>query len=194
MALASKLNGGNLCVGTNMEHLLARAKAGDQDAEKQLFQVLRARFMNIAKRRVWEKEEAEDVVQEACITVLQKYKAEEFREGFRAWAYSVLRMKIGNYLQSKEVRQEEFGRDASAETLSVPARYELDWDLETALIDCLRKIVKVYPRYARVLSLSYQGYKAEEICNRLQVTRANLYSLLSRSRAMLSKCLETGKV
>lgn len=177
-----------------MEHLLARAKAGDQDAEKQLFQVLRARFMNIAKRRVWEKEEAEDVVQEACITVLQKYKAEEFREGFRAWAYSVLRMKIGNYLQSKEVRQEEFGRDASAETLSVPARYELDWDLETALIDCLRKIVKVYPRYARVLSLSYQGYKAEEICNRLQVTRANLYSLLSRSRAMLSKCLETGKV
>ena len=177
-----------------MNRLLARAKAGDQKAEKQLFQILRARFMTVAKRRVWEKEEAEDVVQEACVTVLQKYKTEEFREGFRAWAYKVLRMKIGNYLQSKKVRQDEYSHGSSAERLLESETSESNLDLEITLIDCLRKIVKAHPRYARVLNLSYQGYKAEEICNRLQVTRSNLYSLLSRSRAMLSKCLETGRV
>ena len=177
-----------------MDRLLERAKAGDHQAEKQLFEILRARFMTIAKRRVWEEEEAKDVVQEACVTVLQKYKTEAFREGFRAWAYKVLRMKIGNYLQLKEVRQERYVHESSAEALPEFAVYEPDWDLETALIDCLRKIVKFHPRYARALSLSYQGYKADEICNRLQVTRSNLYSLLSRSRAMLSRCLETGRV
>ncbi len=177
-----------------MNHLIARAKAGDLDAEKQLFQILRARFMTIAKRRVWKDDEAEDVVQEACVTVLEKYKTAEFREGFRAWAYSVLRMKIGNYLQSKKIREGEFDLRSGAEKLSEPKVYQPDWDLETTLIDCLRKIVKVNPRYARVLSLSYQGYRAEEICHRLRVTRSNLYSLLSRSRAMLNNCLETGKV
>ncbi len=177
-----------------MNRLLSRAKAGDHDAEEQLFRILRARLSTIAKRRVWEKEAAEDVVQQTCLTVLEKYKTEEFPAGFEAWVNGVLRMKIGNYLQSKKVSQERFDHGPTVEGISRFGSVQPNPDLETKLTDCMRKIVKAFPRYARVLSLSYQGYGASEICDRLQVTRNNLYSILSRSRSILNKCLEIGGV
>ncbi|MFH1891546.1 MAG: RNA polymerase sigma factor [Candidatus Zixiibacteriota bacterium] len=177
-----------------MNKLVDRAKSGDERAEEELFCILRARFMSIAKRRVWNKETAEDVVQQACETVVMKYKNEEYRSGFEAWAYCVLRMKIGNYLQSKRVRQERTCPDLNSERVPDQPVLEMNPDLELSLIDCLRKILRSIPRYARVLSLSYQGYESEEICSRMHITRNSLYSLLSRSRATLNKCLDTGVV
>ncbi len=173
----------------NMNCLLANAAAGDRDAEEQLFRTLRARLMIIAKRRVWEKEAAEDVVQQTCLTVLQKYRDEEYPAGFEVWVNTVLRMKIGNYLQSKKTIQQRFEYRSGAEQVSEPSP-----DLEARLIDCLKKIVRANPRYGRVLNLSYQGYKTAELCGRLHVTTSNLHSILSRGRAVMTRCLETGKV
>jgi RNA polymerase sigma factor (sigma-70 family) len=177
-----------------MRSLLARARAGDRGAEEQLFEVLRARLTTIAKRRVWEKEAADDVVQQACLTVLEKYKTEEFPSGFEVWANGVLRMKIGNYLQSKKTSEDRFHFGLDTEWISTYPAAEPCPDLEARLIDCLKKMVRVNPRYARVLSLSYQGYRSDEICGRMHVTRSNLHSILSRGRAALSKCLETGRL
>jgi RNA polymerase sigma-70 factor (ECF subfamily) len=172
-----------------MNHLLSSALAGDRDAEERLFEILRARLMSIAKRRVWEKEAAEDVVQQTCLTVLEKYKAQECPGGFEVWVNAVLRMKIGNYLQSKKVSQQRFAYESSDRQASEPSV-----DLEARLVDCLRRIVRVNQRYGRVLSLSYQGYRSAELCSRLGVTRSNLHTILSRGRALLTRCLETGKV
>jgi DNA-directed RNA polymerase specialized sigma24 family protein len=79
--------------------LLKRALAGDQGAEAELFQTLSLRFTAIAKRRIREKEAAEDIAQDACATILHKYKSESFTVSFAAWAFGVLWMKIGNHLQ-----------------------------------------------------------------------------------------------
>ena len=177
-----------------MNRYLTRALTGDRQAEEQLFRILRARFTTIAKRRIREPDEAEDIVQQACTTVLEKYRTAEFRRGFEAWVYAVLRMKTGNYLQSKKVRQERFAADTAGGTPGASAAVQPDWDTETALIDCLKKIIKVRPRYARALSLSYQGYGATEIAERLHVTKSNMYSILNRGRSILSQCLETGRV
>jgi RNA polymerase sigma factor (sigma-70 family) len=177
-----------------MHQLIAEAKAGSRKAEEQLFQILRARFRTIAKRRVLEKETAEDVVQDACLTVLEKYKTEEFHSGFEPWAYQVLRMKIGNYLQSKKTQKKKFNHEVDVMDISSTAIPQSNQDLETMLIDCLRKIARASLRYARVLSFSYQGYKADEICKRMRVTKNSLYSILCRSRSLLNQCLDTGQV
>lgn len=177
-----------------MQRLIAEAKAGSREAEEQLFEILRARFRTIAKRRVLEKETAEDVVQEACLTVLEKYKTEEFHSGFEPWAYRVLRMKIGNYLQLKKTRQRKINHEVDIMDISETAMSQSNQDLEAMLVDCLRKIARASRRYARVLSFSYQGYKADEICKRLRVTKSSLYSMLCRSRSLMNQCLESGQV
>lgn len=67
-----------------------------------------------------------------------------------------------------------------------------DPDLEMNLARCLRRLIQSYPRYARVLNLKYQGYSTEQICEKLRITRDNLYVLHSRARAELKGCLAKG--
>ena len=176
-----------------MDKLLARAKEGDGKAEKELFQYLFVRFKTFSKRRIGEGE-AEDIAQEACLTVLQKYKTETFTKGFGAWAYGVLKMKIGNYMQGLLVKQKSFVPESEADQTQKFASPEPDYDLKGKLIDCLKQIIKRNPLYARVLNFIHQGYKTDEICQRLRIKSNNFYVVLNRGRRLLRTCLETGTI
>ena len=172
-----------------MEHLLLKAKAGDKLAEKQLFEHLFVRFKYLSKRNI-EIEDCEDLAQEACMTVLEKYKDEKFTVSFTAWAYGVLKMKIGNYLQSK--RRMSGKQSPLNEEINLSMDSTTDPDLLRMLTECIKKISNTYIRYARALNLNYQGYSTEEICRKLKITNGNYYVILNRGRAMLKECLENG--
>ena len=155
-----------------------------------LFRYLLVRFKTIAKRRIGTTADAEDVAQEACVTVLEKYKAATYRKGFPAWAYKILRNKIGNYYKVRPDRDSRVDVDRMPEALSVPP----DCDTKIMLIRCLRQIMKKKPTYARILNLVNQGFKTEEICCRLKITSNNFYVTLSRARKVLKKCMERGVI
>ncbi len=174
-----------------MEQFLNKAMTGDKLAEKQLFERLFVRFKYLAKRNIGT-EDCEDLAQEACMTVLEKYKDEKFTVSFTAWAYGVLKMKIGNYLQSK---QRMSGKQSPLnEEINLSPDSTIEPGLIQLLIECIKKISRAYLRYARTLNLNYQGYSTEEICKRLDITTSNYYVTLNRGRAMLKKCLEEGGI
>ena len=177
----------------SMDDLLARAAGGDEQAERELFQYLFVRFRTLAKRRIGEGE-AEDIAQEACLTVLQKYKSEKFTKGFEAWAYGVLKMKIGNYMQGLMVKQKRLTREEEAERTTKVATAEPYYHLKRKLMECLKQLIKPNQLYARVLNFVHQGYKTDEICRRLRIKSNNFYVILSRGRRLLKTCLETGRV
>ena len=171
-----------------MEHLLEKAKSGDKNAEKEIFSHLFVRFKYLAKRRIGE-ENCEDLAQEACMTIAEKYKTEEYTVGFAAWAYGVLKMKIGNFLQAKKRlsgKQKSFDNGYVLNRASDP-----DPDLKRALIKCIKKVAREYRRYARALNLTFLGYDTEDICRRLQIKPGHYYVVLNRGRAMLKECLRT---
>lgn len=176
-----------------MDRLLARVKEGDGKAEKELFQYLFVRFKTLAKRRIGEGE-AEDIAQEACLTVLQKYKTETFTKGFEAWAYGVLKMKVGNYIQGLLVKQKSLTPELEADQAPRFATLKPDYELKRKLVDCLKQISKRSRIYARILNFIQQGYKTDEICQRLQIKANNYYVILNRGRRMLRTCLETGTI
>ncbi len=176
-----------------MEHFLDRALEGDEKAENELFQYLFVRFRAFAKRRIGDGE-AEDIAQEACLTVLQKYKTEKFTIGFEAWAYGVLKMKIGNYIQGLMVKQKSLVPESEADQTLKSSSPEPDYDLKRKLLNCLKRIIKRNPLYARVLNFIYQGYAIEEISQRLKLKPNNLYVILNRGRGILQTCLETSRI
>jgi RNA polymerase sigma factor (sigma-70 family) len=177
-----------------MHDLVVRAQQGDQRAEQEIFQSLHARFKLLATQMIDDDETAADLAQETCLTILEKYKTERFSVGFEAWAFGILKMKVRNYWRLRQVR-----RNVTAEQLACGANGaacypSYDPGLERQLLVCLKKILAVNPRYARVLNFIYQGYDSPEICRRLQLARSNLYSILCRGRAMLKVCLSRGEV
>ena len=153
-----------------MDDLVARAKEGDKSAEKEIFEFLFSRFAAIVKQRIIECQEAEDVAQEAYMTIIQKYKTLTYTASFEAWAHGVLKMKIGNYLQKKKYRKRVVSTDFSNDRSIDISSPQPDYDLRIRLIDCLKKMMKVgHSRYVRVLIPIYQGFKTEEICRKLKV-------------------------
>jgi RNA polymerase sigma factor (sigma-70 family) len=174
-----------------LQHLLLKAKKGDKNAETQILEYLRVRFVLLAKRRIGE-EHCEDIAQEACMTVLEKLKTDSPEDNFEAWAYQVLRNKIGNYLQSSNLRQKKMIGTEHIDYLEKSAVPDTDPIFRRRLIDCLKKLIKDNRRYARVLNLTYQGYDTNEICQRMAMKPNHLYVVLNRSRKMLSDCLDGG--
>ena len=175
------------------EELLSKAKKGDPEAENEIFQYLFARFKCIVKRRVGI-EECEDIAQEACMTVIEKYKNQTFTIGFEAWAHGVLKNKIGNYLQGPLQKRKKTTTDKEYRSVWISSPREAEQDLKRQLIQCLKKIIKKNPVYARVLNFVHQGYQTEEICKRIIVTPNNFYVILKRGRSMLQNCLKRGEI
>jgi RNA polymerase sigma factor (sigma-70 family) len=128
------------------------------------------------------------------MTILEKYQQEDSPAGFRPWAYTVLRLKIGNYLKSQKARRERFRGSYSEQVEQEVSGPDWDHDLRRKLIECFRLLAQANRRFARVLNLSHQGYRAQEICKRLRISLSNLYSILSRGRSLIRRCLERGEL
>jgi RNA polymerase sigma factor (sigma-70 family) len=175
-----------------LQQIFLRALSGDKLAEDELFAILRVRFASLAKLKGGG-EYAEDLAQEACLTVLQKYKSKSLHgyQDFIAWAHKVLRNKIGNYYS----RTNRWKKRMVDFRLSFADVQSIDFSgnalLEKNILDCLKRLKQVDTRYARILNLIHQGYSTDEICESLGINRNYLYVLLHRSRALMSNCLES---
>jgi RNA polymerase sigma factor (sigma-70 family) len=176
-----------------MDQLFIKARGGDEKAEKELFQYLFVRFKNLAERRIG-KGEAEDIAQEACMTVLQKYKTESFTKGFAPWAYGVLKMKIGNYMQGLMAKQKDFTSTDNVEHILMTPSPEPEYELKRKMIGCLKQMIVYNRRYAQVINYFHQGFTTDEICLKFNIKPNNFYVILNRIRRMLKGCLQTGRI
>ena len=178
-------------MSTAINDLHSRALLGDSDAEKQLFSFLTGRFLTFAHQKVWNNEDAEEIIQNALATVAAEYKTIEIESSFAAWAHKVLEYKFLAYLQTKK-RQK--GRNVPIDNTEYESGgWTPEPGLKMHLLDCLNKVGRTSRRYARILNLHHLGFTREEICDRLDLTRNQSYAVMSRARAMLRDCLEKGE-
>jgi len=168
------------------------ARTGDQLSEKKLFEGLTVRFRLFARRKIDCPEDREEVVQEALMGIAQKYESMQFRTSFIAWAHGVLNNEFLRYYRRKGNHERRFGQPAELDFVPGPA--DPDVILRKQLLECLDKMHRANPRYARILNLHYHGFTTAEVCQKLNLTENNSYVILSRARSMLEMCLETGDI
>lgn len=176
----------------DLNTLYRKACADDPAAERELFQYLIARFQLFARQRIRRKEDQEEVVQSALTAIWERFRVVEFETGFAAWAQKIFEHKVIDYYRSESFRQRKF-TDLPDGDRSV-GMSSPDPILKKALIDCLKKVNAANRRHGRILVLRYQGYAFDEICARLNLKANNAYSVLSRARTMLERCLKTGDI
>lgn len=176
----------------NINEIYQFAAGGDSKAETELFNVLTDRFRLFAHLRVWNREEAEDLVQEALAVVAAEYRAVKIESSFAAWTHKIMENRILGYIQK---RRREHGRVISGETNEyLRASWTPDPTLRLRLLDCLRKVCKANPRYARIINLHHLGFSRQEISGKLGITLDQSYVVMSRARAMLKECFESGDI
>jgi len=90
-------------------------KEGDRQSEKALFEVLSERFQVLAHQKVWNREDAREVAQEALAVVAQSPPTLEIHTSFAAWAQRVLENRLLAYIKIKQSRQKRDGGPADPE-------------------------------------------------------------------------------
>jgi len=193
-----------------LDRLAERAGGGDREAEAALFGILRVRFELIAKRRV-QRDDLEDVVQDALRIVHAKYHARPPHDPFLPWGLLVLRNVIGNYYQKRERldRETEFEERLHSETTGVigtgvendsaDGRRNIE-----AILAGIHRLARTAPRcgkiFQRILESMDEGGSPREVSSRaiarLQVDIPNLsrdtfYVALHRCRQRLRDALRT---
>ncbi len=127
---------------------------------------LREIFTALAKRRIRNGDDAEEIVQDALLTIVEKHADQAFEKGFMQWAYGVLRNKIGNYYQKRD-RRAQHSRgvedvdlrvrpDDSPSPLEQLRESELRSRIQTAWS-------RLGEHCRKLLWMLYRGYPREEI-------------------------------
>ena len=172
----------------NLQEIYIKAKQGDISSEKHLFQYLLVRFTAIAKQRLRE-DYSEDIAQDACLTVLEKYKKLSPQVAFVPWAYKILRNKIGSYMRDTSLRNSRLHYSGNIELMSTSYYSVENPELKYTIIRCLKKLSKSYGKYFTIINLKNNGYTTKEICEKMKINANHLYVMLHRCRAILYACI-----
>ena len=176
-----------MVIETTDEELVERVRGGDAAAYDTLVTRHMRRGFSIAYRVLGQREDAEDLLQDAFLTALQKI--DTFQEGrrFAPWFYRILLNRGLNARKARSIRQtdtlppELSGSGASP--LQEAERAELRERLETAvsaLPDRQKAIVKLF---------ELEGFTSREIAEILEVTDGTVRWHLHQARQTLRTAL-----
>jgi RNA polymerase sigma factor (sigma-70 family) len=167
-------------------HLTAR---GDKTAFATLYEQTAAKLFGIAMRIVGQKQDAEEVLQEAFITVWRRAgEYEPTRGSVMAWLTTIVRHGAIDHRRRRAVRPDRGGaHEALLLSFADPARTEGGAELN-ALQRCLGELEE-QPRKAILLAYIW-GLTREEIAAACAVPLGTVKSWIRRSLERLKRCLD----
>ncbi len=168
--------------------LVARAQAGDASAFDALITPLLARALQLARRLLEHEEDAEDLVQDACLRALDRLEQHDQSRPFAPWFFRLL-VNLGlNHQQARRVRRHELLSETAAASAPTPADHAVRVDVEERFGQAVASLSE---RQRQVIMLhEVEGWNAAEIAIELnvavQTVRWHLHDARRTLRAALA--------
>jgi RNA polymerase sigma-70 factor (ECF subfamily) len=164
--------------------LIEECKRGSSKAQFMLYNQYSKAMYNLAYRMTNNKEDAEDILQEAFVNCFRNLAEFRFESTFGAWLKTILINKCINHLKKKKVNlvlQENFREDISDNE---------DTDIQYNT-DAVYKSIELLPDGYRIILTLYllEGYDHTEIAQILGITESTSKSQYSRAKDKLRKML-----
>ena len=177
----------------NETKLIELARNGDKAALSQLVNTYSERIYNLALRILRKKEDAEDILQETFLTVIEKLHTFDGRSSFFTWIYRIATNASLMKLRKKKVIFKEIAEDPEY-TESVESRVFVDWsqdpsinvldeEIKQKLDEAINKLPDIY-RSVFVLR-DIEGLSIKETSAILDITEENVKIRLRRARQFL---------
>ena len=173
--------------------LVELAKTGDKAALSQLVNKYSERIYNLALRIMRNREEAEDILQETFITVLEKLNTFDGRSSFFTWIYRIATNASLMRLRKKKLVFQQISDDPDFQD-SVESRVFIDWsqdpsvnvfdqETKTKLDEAINKLSDIY-RSVFILR-DIEGLSIKETSVILNISEENVKIRLRRARQFL---------
>jgi RNA polymerase sigma-70 factor (TIGR02960 family) len=190
------------------EATLARARAGDEDAFRELTEPHRRELQVHCYRILGSLQDAEDMVQETLLAAWRSLDAFEGRASVRSWLYRIATNRCLNALRDRRRRRQEVPtmveppeptrrtdpvwlepypdvllEDIPDRSAGPAARYEARESIELSFIVALQHLT---PRQRAVLVLrDVLGFRTAEVAEMLDTGEVSVKGALQRARASL---------
>jgi RNA polymerase sigma factor (sigma-70 family) len=169
--------------------IIERCRQGDREAHYALYKLYSRSMYNIAYRIVNDRDEADDVLQEAFISAFRSLNSYRGDASFGSWLKRIVVNKAINFLKNRKT--ERFPDDEKFDVA------EEAWEEQEIpySISQVRKAMEDLPDgYRSVLSLYLlEGYDHGEIAEILGISESTSKSQFNRSKKKLREILEGGK-
>jgi len=172
----------------DIPELIIAAKNNDQKAQMILYERYVRAMYNTACRIVGNSDDAEDVTQEAFIKAFDKLDSYKGTATFGAWLKRIVINQSLNWLRKNKNLQYDALTNSNIE-----AETEIELPAENIKITCMLKAIdELKDNYKIALNLHYiEGYDYEEMMQILNLSYANVRTLVSRAKKKLKSILET---
>jgi RNA polymerase sigma-70 factor (ECF subfamily) len=185
--------------------LVARLRAGEEQAFVALVSRHHATMVRVACSFVSSPAVAEEVVQDTWVGVLRGIESFEGRSSFRTWLLTILvnRARSTGVREHRSVAVGDAGPavdrarfDASGAWMSPPQHWVEDSEermLAEGLADQIQAALGELPARQRevVMLRDVDGLSGREVCDALEISDANQRVLLHRGRSQLRQALES---
>ncbi len=169
-----------------MEELIEKAKKGNKDAFTELIISMQDELYKIARMRLSNEEDIDDVIQETMLSTLYGIKHLNYPQYFKTWIIKILINKC-NALYKKK-KKLDYYYDTNFINNSIV-------DFKENNIECnidfyiLIKDLDYLERY--ILILYYEmGYSSKDISKILNINENTLKTKISRSKMKIKKIIE----
>ncbi|HTY38465.1 MAG TPA: sigma-70 family RNA polymerase sigma factor [Bacteroidota bacterium] len=177
--------------------LIRRALGGDQRAYKKLRQKYHEAIYNLIYRMIRDKDEVEDLTQEAFIKAFMSLSSFNDEFAFSTWLYKIATNNCIDYIRRKKLQT--FSIDKPIESKESDYTYELPdstYEPDQDLIERQRKklledaINSLPAKYRHVIHLRHVEEKEyQEIATILKLPLGTIKAHIFRAREMLNKYL-----
>lgn len=186
-------------LSTLEEGLIKRCQDGEIEAFEKLISSYQKKVYNIAYRYVGNREEAEDLAQEAFIKVFRSIKSFRGEAAFSTWLYHIVSNVCRDALRKNSRRMED-SLDCAVTTEKGELQREVaDWSMSPEPIyenqelgEFIQALInQLTPEYKTVIIMrEIQEMSYEEIAEELNCSLGTVKSRLSRARKALRDKIE----
>lgn len=165
---------------TVFKPLAIAAQAGDTVAYRELLEGASSFLKNYLKRRIFEKNDIEEVIQEILLGVHRSLHTYDAGKPFMGWFMSIVEYKITDYIRSQQKRKSAVSLDVISGAFAA-ADSDLLMDIEKA-IDRLSQKEKTV-----LTELKLKGYSVHEVAKTLKLSEANVKVIAHRAYVNLKQ-------
>ena len=132
--------------------------------------------------------DAEDLFQETCLVLWEKFEQFEPGTDFVAWACTTAQFKVLNFMRRKSRDRHFFSMEFITQLCEMQAdQSELLDARSQALVDCVQKLPE---KDRQLVELCYGGTESiKQVAKRIDRTAGSVYESLRRIRRVLFSCV-----
>jgi RNA polymerase sigma-70 factor, ECF subfamily len=186
------------------DHQLVTAlRREEPDAAERLLHTYGGRAFRLAVRITRARQDAEEVVQDALLTVVRKIGSFRGDAAFGSWVYRIVANAAYQKIRARRRRQDEVSSDAAPGSM-IEGRHGgavADWTLaaddparQTEIRAALTEAIDELPQHYRTVFVlrDLQGLSTGEIGRALRLSASNVKTRIHRARALLRERLDGG--